>query len=285
MPLRPPVHADDRWYPSRRAELIRRLTEFVPERDDACEAVAVVAPHAGYDYSGAVAGAAYARVVVPGDVVLLSLHHRPSSGPAFALFDEGVWQTPLGDVPIATQLVAAIAAECPMVEADCRVHFDEHSGELHVPFLQFRNPHVRIAPICITHATAASACELGESLARAVERLGRPALLVASTDLSHEQPQRAPSGAGILSGENLRDYVCRQDDKVLDRILALDAKGLWETREREGVTMCGFAPVTAALAYAKARGATRAELVEHTTSADVSGSYHYIVGYAGVIIR
>jgi len=194
--------------------------------------------------------------VVPGDVVLLSLHHRPSSGPAFALFDEGVWQTPLGDVPIATELVAAIAAECPMVEADCRVHFDEHSGELHVPFLQFRNPHVRIAPICITHATAASACELGESLARAVERLGRPVLLVASTDLSHEQPQRAPSGAGILSGENL-----------------------------EGVTMCGFAPVTAALAYAKARGATRAELVEHTTSADVSGSYHYIVGYAGVIIR
>lgn len=287
MPVRRAVFAGDvsGFYPASRGALLRMLEEFVPERADAADAVAVVAPHAGYVFSGGVAGAVYARVAVPQDVIVLSVNHGRSPGAEFALFDEGSWETPLGRVPIATELVAAIVAECPRVEADPGGHAAEHSGEVQVPFLKYRNDGVHIAPICIGRTTAARAIALGEGLARAAARLGRPTLLVASTDMSHEQPHAAPDG-GYLSGENLAEFVNQQDQKILDRILALDPAGVWETRERERVSMCGFAPVTAALAYAKARGASAAELVDHKTSVDAPGGrYDYIVGYAGVLIR
>ena len=288
MPVRRAVYASD-WqgfYPSSRGALLRMLEEFVPSGEDAAEALAVVAPHAGYVFSGAVAGAVYARVVVPNDVILLSVNHGRSPGAEFALFDEGAWETPLGSVPIATELVAAIVAECPAVEADPGAHGGEHSAEVQVPFLKYRNPSVHIAPICIMHTTADAAIALGKGLAKAAKRLARPVLVVASTDLSHEQPRPAPSGGGFLSGENLAQFVHDQDQKVIEQILALDAKGLWETRDREHVSMCGYAPVTAALACAKARGATTAELVDHKSSVDSPGGrYDYIVGYAGVIIR
>jgi len=286
MPVRRATFAGDYggFYPSSRGALLRMLEEFVPEDEATREALAIVAPHAGYVFSGPVAGAVYARVVVPDDVILLSVNHGRSPGAEFALFDEGAWETPLGQVPIATELVAAIVADCPLAQADPGAHAAEHSGEVQVPFLKHRNDGVHIAPICIGRTTASKAVALGEGLAQAAERLGRPVLVVASTDLSHEQPRPAPDG-GVLSGENLAEFVRQQDRKVIDQMLALDPQGLWETRERERVSMCGFAPVTAALAYAKARGATEADLVEHRTSVDAPGGrYDYIVGYAGVIV-
>jgi len=286
MPVRKAVFAGHGWYPSDRRALVQMLGEFVPERDDVVSATVVVAPHAGYVFSGPVAGAVYARVVVPDDVILLSVNHGHSPGAAVALFDEGRWETPLGDVPIATELVAAIVAECPMVQADPDAHEDEHSGEVHVPFLRYRNEHVRIAPICISRTTRSGAIALGEGLARAAARVTRPVLVVASTDLSHEHPRPAPRGGGFLSGENLAEFVREQDQKVIDRILALDARGVWETVEREGVSMCGYAPVTAAVAYASARGATVGEVVDHRTSVDAPGGrYDYIVGYVGALLR
>ena len=128
MPVRKAMFASNQgFYPSDPATLAEMLERLVPERADAAEAIAVVGPHAGYVFSGGVAGAVYARVVVPDDVILLSVNHGRSAGAEFALFDEGTWETPLGPVPIATELVAAIAAEGPMVQADPRAHLLEHS--------------------------------------------------------------------------------------------------------------------------------------------------------------
>lgn len=279
MPVRRAVFAEEGWYPASRAALVRILEEFVPRRNDAVPAIALVAPHAGYQFSGPVAGQAYARVVVPDEVIILSVNHRTPHAPEFALYDEGAWHTPLGDVPIATDLVAAITAEATMVEVDCRVHYNEHSGELQVPFLQHRNLRVRIAPVCISSNRAAMVREFAAALARAADRLGRPVLLVASSDFSHEQP------TGARYGQRLIDYVREQDRKVIERILALDEPGLWRTIATEHVTMCGYAPVAAAITYAKARGATCAELVAQATSADATGHADYVVGYAGIIIR
>jgi len=280
MPIRRAVFAEEGWYPSSRAALAQMLAEFVPERADAAPAVALVAPHAGYAFSGPVAGEAYARVVVPDEAIILSVNHRTPHAPEFALFDEGAWHTPLGDAPIATDLVAAIVAEATMAEVDYRVHNNEHSGELQVPFLQHRNPQVRIAPVCISSTRPAMVREFAAALARAADRVGRPVLLVASSDLSHEQP------TGDRRGPKLIQYVRDQDTKVIERILALDEPGLWRTIATEDVTMCGYAPVAAAIAYAKARGATRAELAAQATSADATGGRaDYVVGYAGIVIR
>ena len=281
MPVRRPVFAEHGWYPLNRAALVQMLEEFVPERDDAAPALAIVAPHAGYVFSGPVAGEAYSRVVVPDDVILLSVNHWTSHAPEFALFDAGTWQTPLGDVPIATELVAAIVAESNIVEVDYRVHMNEHSGELHLPFLQHRNPGVRIAPVCISAWRLPMVRELGAALARAAARVARPVLVVASTDMSHEDARPG------VEGERLVEFVKAQDQKAIDKILALDEEGLWDTVQEEHVTMCGYASVTAALVCSKARGATEAVLAAYGTSADsMHGRGHgKVVGYAGIIIR
>ncbi len=273
MPVRKAMFAGDHrgFYPSSRAALLRMLEEFAPPREDAARAIAVVAPHAGYVFSGGVAGAVYSRVAVPDDVILLSVNHGRSPGAEFALFDEGRWETPLGDVPIATELVAAITAECPMVTADPAAHAYEHSGEVHVPFLKHRNPGVHIAPINIMSSRLPALREFGEALARAADRLERPVLLVASTDMTHFEPAAAAR---------------EKDHLVIDKILALDEEAMWETIRRFNVSMCGHDPVAAGIVYAKARGAKRAELVDYKTSADSGlAGPEEVVGYAGIIIR
>ena len=272
MPVRKAVFASDHgFYPSTRSALLRMLEGFMPERDDVAPAVAVVAPHAGYVFSGAVAGAVYSRVVVPNDVILLSVNHGRSPGAEFALFDEGRWETPLGDVPIATELVAAITAECPMVKADPDAHAYEHSGEVHLPFLKFRNPDVHIAPINIMQSSLPALREFGLALARAAGRLDRPVLLVASTDMTHFEPDKAAR---------------ERDHLVIEKILALDEAAMWETVRRHHISMCGHDPVAAGIVYAKARGAATAELIDYKTSADsgLAGADE-VVGYAGIIIR
>jgi len=272
MPVRRAVFAGDHgFYPANRQVLGEMLEQLVPGDAEATPAVAAVAPHAGYIFSGGVAGAVYARVVVPDDVILLSVNHGRSPGAQFALFDEGRWETPLGDVPVATELVAAIAAECPMVEADPRAHSAEHSGEVHLPFLKHRNPGVHIAPINIMPSTLPVLREFGLGLARAAGRLGRRVLLVASTDMTHFEPDTAAR---------------EKDHLVIEKILALDEEAMWDTVLRHRVSMCGRDPVAAAIAYAKARGATEAELVDYKTSADSGyAGPQEVVGYAGIIIR
>jgi len=272
VPVRRAVFAGDHgFYPSSRAALLQMLEQFVEAREGAAPAVAVVAPHAGYVFSGGVAGAVYARVVVPHDVILLSVNHGRSPGAEFALFDEGTWQTPLGDVHIATELVAAIVAACPMVESDPHAHDHEHSGEVHLPFLRYRNPEVRIAPICIMQSGLPALRDFGTALAQAVERFPRPVLLVASTDMTHFEPHAAAT---------------EKDHIIIDKILELDEGAMWDAVRRHHVSMCGHDPVAAAIAYAKALGATSAELIDYKTSGDSPyGSKEEVVGYAGIIIR
>jgi AmmeMemoRadiSam system protein B len=271
MPVRKAAFASDHgFYPSTRSLLLKMLDGFMPAGAEADPAVAVVAPHAGYVFSGGVAGAVYARVLVPNDVILLTTNHVPE-GAEFALYDEGRWETPLGDVPIATELVAAIVAECPMVEADPHAHDREHSGEVHLPFLRRRNPSVRVAPIKVKQSRLPALRELGLALARAADRLDRPVLLVASTDMTHYEPEQAAR---------------ERDHLVIEKILALDEGAMWETVHRHRITMCGAGPVAAGLVYAKARGAATAELVDYKTSADSGlAGPEEVVGYAGIIIR
>jgi len=272
MPVRPAAFASPHgFYPSNRATLLGMLERLVPARDDAAAATAVIAPHAGYVFSGGVAGAVYSRVVVPDHVVLLSVNHGRSPGAEFALFHEGHWETPLGDVPVSADLVRAIRAHCPMVDNDPNAHTAEHSGEVHVPFLRYRNERVQLAPINIMRSSLPSLQALGQALARAVEAVDAPVLLVASTDMTHFEPH---------------DTASQKDHAVIENVLALDEQAMMDTVDRLRVSMCGHDPVAAALAYAKARGATAAELVDYKTSADSPyGNRAEVVGYAGLIIR
>ncbi len=254
-----------RFYTDDPATLTRQVDRFLAAGGARAPARAVLAPHAGYVYSGAVAGAVYARVEVPARVLVLGPNHT-GLGKAAALWPGGAWRLPWGDVPIDGELTAALAAS-RLVEGDPDAHLLEHSLEVQVPFLARARPGVAIAALCLGPLSYEQCEELGEDVARAVAASG--ALLVASSDMSHYVP-------AVTARE--------KDHLAIARILALDPKGLYEVVRRERITMCGIVPATVMLVAAKALGATRAELVRYANSGDVNGDTRQVVGYAGVIV-
>lgn len=255
------------FYPDRAEDLRRAVDETLPPLPKE-RAWAVVVPHAGYVYSGRVAGAVYARVEIPQHVVLLCFNHR-GSGEEFAVWREGSWKTPLGSVPVDTDLAVAIQASFPAAAFDESGHEGEHSGEVQLPFLQRLRPDVRIAPVALSVGLESRSFERLRGFGRALAGLDREFLVVASTDLNHYEDQES---------------TLEKDGAAIAAIERLDEGALREAIVGRDISMCGYAPVIAAIAYAKARGATRARTVMHATSGDVSGDYDRVVGYVGMII-
>ncbi|MBX3469292.1 MAG: AmmeMemoRadiSam system protein B [Planctomycetes bacterium] len=229
---------------------------------------AVVAPHAGYRYSLSIAAAAYARVVVPEVVVVLCPNHTVPP-PIVSAWSGGAWRTPLGAVAVADDLLARLRAASPLVVADTRAHQDEHAVELHLPLLQRLRAGrpLRVAPVVVAAPGADDLLALGDALADVIG--ADDVLVVASTDMNHHEAA---------------DVTRRKDERALRPLLALDPAGLLATCAREQVSMCGVRPTTVALQAARRLGATRAELVRHGHSGEVSGDDRRVVGYAGVVV-
>jgi AmmeMemoRadiSam system protein B len=254
-----------RFYDADGAALGREVAAYLAAGVARTPALGLVAPHAGYVYSGAIAGAAYGRIQVPGKVVVLCPNHT-GAGAAVALWPDGGWRTPLGRVPVDAALTAAIAAS-PLVEPDAAAHRHEHALEVQLPFLQVARRDVSIAALCLAHLRFRDCEALGRDLAAAASAEG--ALLVASSDMSHYVPA---SAARTLDG------------RALERILALDAEGLYEVVHRERISMCGIVPATVMLVAARLRGASRAELVRYGHSGEATGDDRSVVGYASVVV-
>lgn len=255
-----------RFYTDEPAALARQVDRFLAAgAGPRVRARGLVAPHAGYVYSGAVAGAVYARVEVPARVIVLGPNHT-GLGRKAALWPGGAWRLPGGGVPIDAALTAALAA-APLVEADPEAHLLEHSLEVQVPFLARARPDVSFAALCLGPLSWAECEALGAEVARAAAAAG--ALVVASSDMSHYLPAEAAR---------------EQDHRALERLLALDPEGLYAVVRREAITMCGVVPATVMLVAAKALGATRAELVRYANSGEVNGDLRQVVGYAGVLV-
>jgi len=262
------------FYPAAPGALRSMLESFDPHVEEKVQAPAALCPHAGYVFSGAVAGRTLGSIHVPDAVLMLNPSHHVA-GPAFALWDGGGWQTPLGVVPLHEGLTAALAA-LPLVSVDARPHQPEHAGEVLLPFLQHYNPAVRVAVVCVTSSAGLEALkQFGRSCAGVLEECGEPhALILVSSDLSHE------SGPGAL------DVVKAHDSLVIEQMEKLDPDGLYRTAREQHVTMCGVLPAVAAMSAAQGRGAGRGELVARATSADSPRSGgSYVVGYAGMVFR
>lgn len=234
-------------------------------------AFALMAPHAGYVYSGAIAGETYSRVRVPGRAIVLCPNHT-GRGARKSVTSASAWRLPGGDVPIDESLRDLLVSEAGLT-SDAAAHEFEHSAEVQLPFLRAKNPDVAAVAICLGGLSFRECEEIGLGLARVLRGLGpgdpRDTLVVASSDMSHYLP------AG----------VARQlDSLALDRVLALDPRGLYDVVRDRDISMCGFLPVTTALVCARELGAKRAELVRYGNSGEVSGDNDQVVGYAGVVV-
>ncbi len=257
------------FYPGQKDLLEGMIEGFVDRNAERTQVLAVVVPHAGYEYSGPVAGAVFSSVELPAEVVILGPSHRGIE-PLFAIQKQGSWLTPLGESPIAAELADLIMKSCPLVADDERAQLHEHSLEVELPFLQYFRKDVSLVPICVSHlAGYAELASLGRGIAEAIRTSGRPVLVVASTDMSHYVSQETAE---------------RKDKAAIRRILDLDPEGLFETVRKLGITMCGFQPTAAALVAAKSLGATGAHLVKYETSGSRTGDFTQVVGYAGIRI-
>jgi AmmeMemoRadiSam system protein B len=219
-------------------------------------------------YSGPVAGAVYSRVQIPDTLLLVGPNHT-GLGPPLSIYAEGSWNMPNGRVAIDRRLAADLLARCPQAESDTEAHQSEHCLEVQLPFLQQLRPAVAIVPVIMMSTELAVCRALGEAMAAAVLEAPRPILIIASTDMSHYEP----------------DAVARRKDQwAIDEILALNPAGLHRVTREKRISMCGFAPTVATLFAALRLGARRAKLVKYMTSGETSGDYDRVVGYAGLLI-
>jgi hypothetical protein len=243
------------------------LDQLIPAADKA-EAKAVISPHAGYIYSGSVAGETFARISIPETVVLLGPNHHGKGAPLAVGTED--WDMPLGQVPLVDDLAEALVRGSALFTADDIAHRYEHSLEVQVPFLQYFQENLHIVPVVVSHLSFEQCRQAAAELAQAVLQYNRPALLVASTDMTH-----------YLS----RHQASEQDHLALDHILQLDPAGLYEIVLSHRISMCGIIPTTITLLAAAELGAEQAELVRYTDSGEVSGDTDQVVGYAGVVVR
>ena len=188
-------------------------------------------------------------------------------GRPVAVAPHAAWRTPLGDVPIDQELAAALVEELPAINFDADAHWREHSIEVQLPFLQARRPDVRIVPVCLQHLRIDACLQLGRALARVIEAAGEPVGLVASSDMSHYEPDEEARG---------------HDREAIEAALELDPAALYETVHRRGITMCGVIPATVMLEAVRHLGANAGHLVSYATSGDTGGDRSAVVGYAGL---
>lgn len=240
--------------------------------------VGLVCPHAGYQYSGPFAAHSYAALAEDGvraSYVVLGPNHYGAGAPLATTHHD--WEMPLGVVPIDLDLLGAIST--PPIEDDVAAHRHEHSIEVQLPFLQNLRADVRFVPVCMAFQEYELASEVGGLIANAVKE--RDALIVASSDFSHvgmNYNQMPPRGTTAPA------FAKEQDEKALERILALDPKGLQDRVAKDDISMCGYGPVTAMLVAAKKLGAREARLLRYGSSSDVSGDRDMAVGYGAVAV-
>jgi AmmeMemoRadiSam system protein B len=260
-----------RFYPADPRELSKQVDECVSasKRREKAAAIACVVPHAGYMYSGAVAGSVYGALRLTRRVVLFGPRHYPR-GESLAILTEGEWKTPLGLVRVDAKLASELRHGFPRLRDDAVAHQAEHSLEVQLPFLQRLLGDFTFVPVVIGTDRFAVLEELGTALAGVLQAQPESVLMIASSDMNHYES----------------DVVTREKDRLaIERILALDPRGLWDTVRDRGISMCGYAPTVAILTAAKLLGATRGELVSYATSGDITGDYEAVVGYAGMVIR
>jgi hypothetical protein len=256
------------FYPGDPEDLRATIGAFIQTPPSLLEARAVVVPHAGYIYSGAVAGEVFSSVRLPNRMILLGPNHTGRGAP-LALAPAGTWETPFGEARIDAELNEILKSEYPEIQEDPAAHRFEHGLEVQIPFLQVLCPEFTFSAICVRTLDYTALETLGHAMARTIASQKNPVLLIASSDMTHYET---------------RENAARQDKFAIDHVLAIDPAGLYRTVLEKRISMCGFAPAVAVLVACRDLGATSARLVRYTNSGEASGDYGSVVAYAGLAI-
>lgn len=265
--IRRPVVAGQ-FYPQTEASLRKMLSGLIDPASEKQDAIGVIMPHAGYVYSGYVAGLTISKVALKKTVIILGTSHT-AAGERFSIMTEGKWATPMGEVKIDVEIAESILKESALLKKDTTAHLYEHSIEVELPFIQYLENDIKIVPIVISQGSLAEYQKLGEEIASGFQKVGRSGLFMASTDMTHYESEE----------------IAKQKDRLaIDAILDMDEEKLFNIVRQKNISMCGIAPACALISLCKKLGATKSGLVKYQTSGDTSGDYSSVVGYAGMII-
>jgi AmmeMemoRadiSam system protein B len=262
-----------RFYPANPQTLHDEIESYIKPADknqpeQKINALGCIVPHAGYMYSGHVAGAVYRRLDLPEQIVILCPNHT-GMGEPLAIMSEGVWRTPLGDAAIDEPLAAELKQAMPLLSEDEEAHRAEHALEVQLPFLQVLEPDFRFVPITVGTSNFSVLSALGTAIGNVLMKRENRVLVIASSDMNHYES----------------DEVTRvKDHRAIDQLLALDPRGLYDVVREGHISMCGYGPAVIMLTAACKLGATKAELIRYATSGDISGDKEMVVGYAGIAV-
>ena len=250
------------FYPRDPSHLEQLLEKFFSGTRPEGAPLGIVSPHAGYIYSGQVAAHAFGSITpgFSGTFVVIGPSHRGYIN----CVSKRPWETPLGVVDTDTEFVEALD-----IETDESSHRDEHSLEVQMPFIKYRFPRARIAPVMMGQQDYTSAMRLSEKIGEAIKRTKRDVRIVASSDFSHY----------------VSEQKAKSDDLyAIEPLLNLDIKEFYGRIEERRVTACGYGPIAAMVTACKNLGAKTAQLIQYATSGDVTGDRREVVGYAAITV-
>ena len=232
----------------------------------------VMVPHAGYQYSGAIASKGYCEIVkngFPEVFIILSPNHT-GLGSEISIFNEGEWITPLGNVEVDGEFADSIIEFSDIASADFTAHIREHSIEVQLPFLQYFSTDFKIVPITIGNQNFVTSNDLANAIFDAGNKLNKSYCVIASTDLSHF---------------NNQERANKVDGFVLEDIGEMNEFKLFEEVVQYNITMCGYGSVMTTISLSKRSGKTNAEILAYGTSGDVTGDFTSVVGYASGVFK
>jgi len=265
--IRQPTAAGQ-FYPSSPIQLRTIIEALVDNQAEKEPVLGLLSPHAGYVYSGSVAGATFSNIMFKDTFIIIGPNHT-GMGKQFSIMTQGAWRTPLGDVPIDSELGKIVLSLSSYLEEDHLAHQYEHSIEVQLPFLQYFNKDVKIVPICLGLATGAIYHKIGQEIAQTIRQSNKDTIILASSDMTHYESHESAK---------------KKDTQAIDAILKLDWQELLQRIEELSISMCGYAPAVCLISAAKTIGANQTKLVKYQTSGETSGDYSSVVGYAGLII-
>ena len=265
--LRKPA-VDGSFYPASPEMLGKEVRALITEEVEKEHALGVVSPHAGYVYSGKVAGEVLSAVTITSTVIVLGVNHR-GIGSKASIITSGQWETPLGLIDIDGALAGSILKKSSVLADDPDAHAYEHSLEVQLPFLQVLRPEFKLVPITFQRLNYDACAAVASAIAGAVADSGRDVLIVASNDMTHFE-----------TAEKAR----KKDDLAINRILDRDPEGLFHVVASRNISMCGVIPTTIMLSATDTLGAEKARLVRYTNSGEVTGDMTNVVAYSGIIV-
>ena len=231
---------------------------------------AVMVPHAGYVYSGPTAAHAYSKITqdgYPETFVILCPNHT-GYGENVSVYNEGSWVVPNGVCDVDSELANAIIKNSNFAKADFQAHIREHSCEVQLPFLKYFTNEFKIVPICMMDQSVETSIDLANSIFESRNELNRNITIIDSTDLSHFKPQ---------------EKTIEHDNLVFNEVFNGNTEGLYEVVKKEQITICGYGPTMVSMEYCKKLGQKNFELLQHSTSGDITLDYASVVGYGSGI--